>query len=435
MNIRIFTILIIIFILISMSCDPTNIDSGDSGDGGDSGDASDKWVETILNTPGTLGDQFGWSVSISHEGRELAVGALDDSEYGEFSGAVYVFRLNIDQWNYSKITAYDADEWSKFGSHVSLSDDGDTVAIGAMWDTAYGGTGAAYVYKWLGANWSGIKIKASDGDGTDWFGKHLDISGDALTLLVGAWGDDEPDGESITPDSGSAYIYSKNGSLWDETKILPSNGEKNAFFGTNVDISNDGSVFVVGSYGHSYGVEGAWDGLAYAYRWNETSQEYDEYILEGSDIAYHEAWYGYSSSITGDGNTIVIGAPGEIGNSGSGSAYVYEWNGNSWDESKLVPNEGGPNMAFGSSVAISDDASIIIVGAPDTWAYSGTETPGYVHIYEKQNNTWIEVEKFTSSGALDGSQFGDPVEISGDGKSFIVGHRKMGRVCLYNREN
>jgi hypothetical protein len=427
--------IILTFFVLILACNPTNNDSGDSGDSGDGGDSSDIWIETILSSPGSQGDQFGWSVSISENGKAIAVGALDDSEYGEYSGGVYVYKRSIDQWNYEKITAFDADEWSKFGSHVSLSDDGNTVAIGAMWDTAYGGTGAAYVYRYFGINWSGVKIKASDGDGTDWFGKHLDISGDSQTLLVGAWGDDDPDGEDVTPDSGSAYVFDKNSTSWNETKILPSNGEKNAFFGTNVDVSNDGSVFVVGSYGHSNGVEGAWDGLAYVYRWNETNQEYDEYILEGSDIAYHDAWYGYSTAITGDGNTVVVGAPNEIGNSGSGSVYVYEWNGSSWTETKLIPSEGGPNMFFGSSVSISDDASIIIVGEPDTYAYAGTETPGYVHIFIYDGSTWIEEDKITSSGALPGSQFGDQVEISGDGNAFVVGHKMMNRICIYNKDN
>jgi hypothetical protein len=430
-----YGIIILTFFVFILACNPTNSDSGDSGDSGDGGDSSDIWTETILSSPGNQGDQFGWSVATSEDGKAVAVGALDDSQFGEYSGAVYVYKKSIDQWNFEKITAFDADEWSKFGSHVSLSDDGNTVAIGAMWDTAYGGTGAAYVYSYFGINWSGVKIKASDGDGTDWFGKHLAISGDAQTLMVGASGDDDPDGEDVTPDSGSAYIFDKNGTNWDETKILPSNGEKNAFFGTNVDVSNDGSVFVVGSYGHSNGVEGARDGLAYVYRWNETSQEYDEYILEGSDIAYHDAWYGYSTAITGDGNTVVVGAPNEIGNSGSGSVYVYEWNGTSWMETKLIPAEGGPNMCFGSSVSISDDASLIIVGEPDTYAYAGTETPGYVHLFEYNGSTWTEEDKFTSTGAIAGSQFGDPVEISGDGSVFVVGHRIMNRICIYSKDN
>ena len=82
------------------------------------------------------GDEFGWSVSISDDGRTVAVGARSAAgTNGVGSGCVRVYRMNDSEseWipmgnNIEGEAAYDYS-----GESVSLSADGNRVAIGSVY--------------------------------------------------------------------------------------------------------------------------------------------------------------------------------------------------------------------------------------------------------------------------------------------------------------
>jgi hypothetical protein len=81
-----------------------------------------------------IGDEFGYSVSISDDGKTIAVGApFKDGKNGEDSGHVRIYRLDDDGASWEQIGGdIDGDaagDWS--GSSVSLSANGTIVAIGA----------------------------------------------------------------------------------------------------------------------------------------------------------------------------------------------------------------------------------------------------------------------------------------------------------------
>ena len=83
--------------------------------------------------------------------------------------------------------------WSSSGLTVSLSNDGDRVAVGAPYNDGAGtNAGHARVYQWTGSTWSQV---AGDMDGEvteDKFGQGIALSGDGKTLIAGAWLNDGP---------------------------------------------------------------------------------------------------------------------------------------------------------------------------------------------------------------------------------------------------
>jgi hypothetical protein len=88
-------------------------------------------------------------------------------------------------------------------------------------------------------------LLASDGVAGDYFGYSVSISSDGNTAIVGAHGDDSPEG-----DRGSAYIFTKSGSSWiQQSKLLANDGDYNDYFGISVSISADGNTAIVGAYG------------------------------------------------------------------------------------------------------------------------------------------------------------------------------------------
>lgn len=422
-----FIMAMILSIVMVVSCGREPIDGGDDG-------MSEGWGEVILDSPGSSGDRYGWSVAISKYGSTIAVGASADTSYGDSAGAGYIYKNNGLSYDRTKILPSDGGGLSVFGGSCSISDDEETVVFGANVDAPNGGTGAAYVYKWYGYDWGELKITSSDGEFFDQFGKSLAISGDGDTIVVGAWLDDEPNGDldgdpDSTPETGSVYVYKKEGANWVETKLTASNWRKNAFFGISVDVSDDGNRFAVGSSGWSE-IEGAWDGLAYIYDWNSTTSEWDETIIEPVGTAYHDDQFGKSICISSDGSRVVVGSPDHLA---QGAIYVYDYDGGSWTGEKVMASDYNVSGYLGFSVDISDDGSFIVAGAPDTYAYAGTETPGKVYLFEENGSDWDETQ-IVGSGLVNSALFGEAVAVSGDGNTFVVGTYRMERVYIYTKE-
>jgi len=304
---------------------------------------------------GEAGDYFGHSVAISSDGDKIVVGAYGEGDNGSYSGAVYFCKWDdiYQGWQVTKLTASTGASYDLFGWSVSVSSDGNTIAVGAY--GYFGMTGAAYIYKWNSSSnkWDEVKLTASDGLSDDYFGISVSISGNGNTVVVGASGDDNR--------KGAAYIYNWNNDnkQWEEKKLIASDGASGDRFGKSVSISYDGNTIVVGAYRD--GDNGTDSGSAYIYRWDGNSWVETKLISNDGEAG---DYFGSSVAISSDGNTIVVGAyrDGDNGTD-SGSAYIYRWDGNSWVETKLISNDGEAGDYFGSSVAISLDGNTIVIGA------------------------------------------------------------------------
>lgn len=135
------------------------------------------------------GDQFGYAVAVSGDGTTLAIGANqedsnstgidstpNDDGTADNSGAVYVFTLVNGSWvQQAYIKAPNTDASDQFGESLALSQDGNTLVVGAEredgsvagiyapTDGGYGAaigddgaseSGAVYVYSRSAATWS-----------------------------------------------------------------------------------------------------------------------------------------------------------------------------------------------------------------------------------------------------------------------------------------
>lgn len=131
-----------------------------------------------------------------------------------------------------------------------------------------------------------------------------------------------------------------------------------------------------------------------------------EYALIAGDGATGDQ---FGASIDADGDTLVVGAPGDDDNgSASGSAYVYLLVDHKWYEmAKLHGSLADDWDAFGHAVAVS--GSTIVVGAPG----SGSNN-GLVYVFERSGNAWSETAVLSPSNAASGDKFGFSVAIDGD---------------------
>ena len=245
------------------------------------------------------------------------------------------------------------------------------------------------------------KLLASDGAADDYFAKSVAVSGHVA--LVGAPQEDEK-GEG----AGAAYIYRWDGSSWQqEEKLVASDGAESEGFGTSVALF--GSLAIVGApYDND---QGDFSGSAYLYRWDGSHWQEEQKLL--ADDGTSADWFGLSVSIHGD--YALIGAPQDDDNGdGSGSAYLFRWNGSTWDQiGKLTANDGAIGDRFGNAVSLDDDVALIGAVADDD--HGSASGSAYLFRAPTQSgNTWSQEAKLTAKDGQASDLFGFSVSVSED---------------------
>ena len=371
------------------------------------------WADTtqtakLTASDGAGGDAFGISISIS--GNTVVVGAYG-SAY-TYRGAAYVFTEPDSGWvdmvQTAKLTASDGADGDCFGNSVSIS--GNTVVVGADWakigDNSY--QGAGYAFTAPDSDWAtaqGAELSASDGAAYDQLGVSIAISGN--TMVVGTYAYADVGGNR---GQGAAYVFTESGSVWTQTaKLTASDGAAMDFFGVSVAIS--GNTVVVGAYANVNG--NTYQGAAYVFTqsgfgWTQTAK------LTASDGVANDH-FGKSVSISGDGDTVVVGATlaAVNGNSGQGAAYVFTQSASGWTQTaKLTASDGAANDIFGMSVSISGNT--VAVGAD-----SVNSQQGAAYVFTQSGSTWTQTAELTASDGAAGDLFGVSISISG--AALVVG--------------
>lgn len=359
-----------------------------------------RWAgqERILASDGAHQDDFGCSVSIS--GDYAVSGAPCDDDKGNWSGSAYIFHKTApDVWDAGeKILAPDGAVDDLFGYSAAI--DGDYVICGAPSDYQSGMlSGSAYIFRRTGTNsWdSGEKILAPDADSSDEFGSSVAISGDYA--VVGAPGNDDA---GLYSNSGCAYVFHRTGTnSWDSgEKLLAFDAAADDKFGTAVAISGD--YVVVGA--HRNDCAGSNSGSAYVFRRTGTNSWDSGTKLIPSDGDVDD-YFGGAVAISGD--YAVVGAHrNDDAGSNSGSAYVFRRTGtNSWDTgTKINASDGAAGDNFGRAVDISGD--MVFIGAPEDDDMGDTSGSAYSY-YRTGVNSWALCTKFVPLDGSGGEYFGD----------------------------
>ncbi|MDP8210623.1 MAG: PKD domain-containing protein, partial [Candidatus Stygibacter australis] len=294
-----------------------------------------------------------------------------------------------------KLIASDGASSDYFGGGVSIS--GDFALIGARYDDDNGSaSGSAYIFYYNGTSCvEQQKLTASDGASNDWFGSYVSISGD-FALIGAMWDDDNGDY------SGSAYIFYYNGTSWvEQQKLTASDGAFNDRFGS---VSISGDLALIGAYQDDD--NGSDSGSAYIFYYNGTSWVEQQKLIASDGDADDRFGFG---SISGD--LALIGAYQDDDNgSDSGSAYIFQYNGAEWvEQQKLLASDGAADDHFGSS-SVSGDYALIGASRDDD---NGSNS-GSAYIFHYNGTEWVEQQKITASDGDAEDCFGAPVSISGD---------------------
>jgi hypothetical protein len=116
-------------------------------------------------------------------------------------------------------------------------------------------SGAAYIFVRVGTTWTQqASFKASNTGKNDWFGYHLSLSGDGNTLAVAAPNEDGSatsiDGrdDDAADGAGAVYVFTRAGTTWSHRAyVKASNTEAFDDFGSSVALSRDARIMAVGA--------------------------------------------------------------------------------------------------------------------------------------------------------------------------------------------
>lgn len=175
-------------------------------------------------------------------------------------------------------------------------------------------------------------------------------------------------------------------------KTSASDGEAGDFFGSSVSLS--GNFAIVGAYGDDD--NGIDSGSAYIFERAETGWIQRAKLL-ASDGAAGD-YFGHSVSISG--NYAIIGAYGDDDQgSNSGSAYVYEKIGETWQQKiKLSAHDGVGGDSFGISVGVSSNYVVVGAYGDDENGYNS----GSAYMFQKGMAGWSEATEVAKLTASDG---------------------------------
>ncbi|WP_162824624.1 hypothetical protein [Saccharospirillum mangrovi] len=349
----------------------------------------------------------------------------------------------------------------EFGQAVALSGDGKTLAIAGGDDL--------YIFiettpgQWqqqdkinLAAPASSLEFSTSGNrlavgsrlDGSDATGIHVSQSG----LSTGG-----------ASHSGAVYVFSRSGTSWSEQAyIKATNVADSTYFGRSIGLSADGNLLAVGAYSESNDARGISatfpgtgeisglddSGAVYLYRYSGSQWVEDAYIKASNA---HDAWFGFSVSLSGDGQRLVVGAIREdnsastvsstfpaVGDTGnrwdSGAAYVYRYTGNNWAEEAYIKASNALEYSlFGASVSLNNDGDVLAVGAedeptnmlgvhqqPQSGASKNRYASGAAYLFTRTGTTWSEHAFIKAGNADNNDHFGIGVRLSGDGDWLAV---------------
>jgi hypothetical protein len=189
-------------------------------------------------------------------------------------------------------------------------------------------------------------------------------------------------------------------------KITASNEHPRQEFGYSVSVS--GGYAVVGAKERHNASVGARAGAAYVYCWNGESWDEQDILLPAA--LYPDSRFGYSSSI--DGDLVLVGAPrDQPAGYYSGSAFVYRRNGTEWvEEAKLLASNASSGDRFGRGVSIG--GGIGVVGA--YYADGNAAASGAAYVFEHGELGWQEQAKLAASDGARDDLFGYTVAVCGD---------------------
>jgi hypothetical protein len=207
---------------------------------------------------------------------------------------------------------------------------------------------------------------------------------------------------------GAAHVFRWSGSQWRYWKLYPENLPYSSP-SFGATIAADGDMIAVGT---DYGATSY--GIAFVYElegntWNETP-------IEPVNPETHSR-FGRSLDISGD--VLVAGDPGNGVN--NGRAYVFRKGEDGWNEEAIL-TPPSPELDYGLKVAVSGNRILV--------RSRGVVDPAVIYLYEWDGTSWQQSILNPPDNLADSLYFGSQFAIDGDTIA-VSDHFGQGSVIIY----
>ena len=376
--------------------------------------------------------------------------------------AIYEKQSIFEEYNFGSISQEDS---IQYGSSIAFGDQGRLIVVGAPNFIDEGSINiirrktnvdTATLEQVQGYTISENTSDNLAGGAKPGFGTSVAVSSDG-TFIVGGAPNASYVKETNNPEKDARFIEAKinspasnrlNQGIIKISKLNTTNGEyepeyvlasqvptANELFGQQVLVSNEriivsapgadskkGKLYVYDRQVQSDGSTVDWD----------IPNDQKEIILPNA-VAGDQ--FGQSMAGSKDLEYIVVGIPGREESAdldstlNSGAVAIYRWNGQQYEllqeinVNTLLRNELKGFDQFGTSVDISDDGKVIIVGAPFSDSVYSNQGKAYIFEMDTTDSTvgiYALGQVITSPVASGGERFGSNVAINPAGTSFAV---------------
>ena len=428
----------------------------------------------VLQGPSDSG--FGEAIDISEDGKTLAVFHSDNPvvsiyklQFSPAEGTLWVLQQSVDLRSFSDPQNLDSPY------SISLNGDGTRLAVGMpeVRDNRCEGcaAGAVFVYDLIildettfvntvntresGEFWSLTqRVSNPQPSSDDAFGNSLALDASGERLLVGS------------PGSNTIYEFSFNGQGLTEglpwqllMEIQPPafNASLTSGFGEYFRLSAESNTLIASALITSSAVA-AFEPpteLVFVYRdsgdgiWtleDALTANNDESIACCND-------FGFSLSVSADGEIVAVGAPTEDSNasgingdesdeslSDSGAVYVFARNGGNWSRQAYIKASGPDSLDFfGYSVDLNKAGDLLAVGAWEeasgSLGFGGDERAdifagvGAGYLFSRESGSWTQINYIKASRPT--INLAEAIRISGDGQSLFISSSNNSELYYY----
>lgn len=348
---------------------------------------SNNWQQLGSDITGTLQDKVGYSVSISSDGFTLATGAPGNADNGYNSGQVIIYQYNTVNQDWIQLgNPINGENPSDFsGASVNLSSDGQSIAIGATFNNENGSeSGQVVIYRFNNSinDWekTGNDI---NGSAYDKLGTSVSLSSDGNSVAIGA-------PQNATEGYVSVYTYDSGNDVWNLLGNSIIGEAVGDLFGTSVSLSEYGTIVAIGAPDNDGSSNGAGHVRIYqlnssANTWNLLGTDIDG--ESSGDASGSSVSLSSNGNIVAIGAPSNYGS--NPINSNVGHTRIYSYNsvtniwvqlGNDIDGERTNDYSGRPR-----TVCLSADGTAVSIGAPGNDGdntNNDTDERGHVRVYD-----------------------------------------------------
>ena len=284
---------------------------------------SNTWVTQTLS----INYLFRIALSLSADGKTLAVSSNIANFNDGYKSYVYVYVLTTN-WNL---------QWTRYytngdvGYSISLSADGNTLALGTPYETSSDSNSIGFVYIYVRYNniWDINYTKLIYNDTVVYNqGLAVSLSADGNILVVNA---------VLGNDDGCVCVWNRNNTIWTQNDLISPEDNNSLYFGQFLSLSADGKTLAITNKNYNN-----YTGTVYIYRYEDTKYNYKINLIP-DDV--ENSGYGNGVSLSADGNMVVFGGI-PLQSVTFFGPYIYVYN-NEW---VIIPPSTNPkNNSFGVS--------------------------------------------------------------------------------------